>query len=182
METIMTMLEDARQHLQNSIAAKTGVRAQIIHRLEFRQGPHLNTRRIVLRLNDTNGGREAEFLTGTWRQGESHPAGINLYANFTPEDKTRLKWRWYRSQLGGLIQVGNDMVTETIGGKASKSGFECWLSFQGAKRLASGKFVVSGTLNSDGEGRASYDKLGSSDTFEGGERAAGQWLIMDYDW
>ena len=161
----------------------------IVHEIAFSQGPGERERSIVFKLNDPN--RPSAWvvqtsLEGSWRQYESDPVGIDLYPNFSMEDKKRLLWRWDRFQHGGLIQVGIDTPTETHQGRTVKSYFKPWFSFRGAKRFVSGQFRVAGALGTpgrddytDGKGVALYELGGSSNTFQGGE---GRWSVYRYEW
>jgi hypothetical protein len=161
----------------------------IVHEISFSQGSGSHERSIVFKLSDSNRASAwivQSSLEGSWRQSASDPAGIDLYPNFSMEDKKRLLWRWDRFQHGGLIQVGIDTPTETNQGRTAKSYFRPWFSFRGAKRFVSGQFRVAGALGTrgrddytDGKGVALYELPGSSNTFQQGE---GQWSVYRYEW
>jgi hypothetical protein len=161
----------------------------ITHEISFTQGLGERERSVVFKLNDPNPAgtwRWYDSLEGGWRQGTSDPAGIDLYPNFSMEEKKRLLWRWDKFQHGGLIQVGIDTPSETLQGRTVKSFFKPWFSFRGAKRFVSGQFRVAGALGTpgrddytDGKGVALFELGGSSNTFQGGE---GQWSVYRYGW
>src|SRR5215207_3378031 len=66
-----------------------------------------------------------------WKTRASDPP-IDLYPNFTAEDKARLQWRWDSSQHGGLIEIGIDTPYRTKKGRTVESYFTLWFSFRGA--------------------------------------------------
>ena len=150
---------------------------QIIHRVEFRQGPDASMRSAVFHLRDLNVTRrdhhKASSLEGRWtqRKSESQPEGIDLYPNFTSDDKLRLVWRWDSTQHGGLLQVG---VTAS---SATETYYTAWFSFRGAKRLASGRFEVAGATPPLEEGDALYELHGSNTTFQHG---SGRWVVSEF--
>ena len=149
----------------------------LIHTLVFTQGPISSQRSIVLKLTDKNFW-PAYSHEGTWKQGKSDPEGINLYPNFTMEDKARLLWRWDDSQHGGLLQLGINTPSETIQGRTSKSYFTAWFSFRGCQRYVHRQFRIAGGQYPGGEGVAWYELAGSSNTFQHG---SGEWSIIQYD-
>jgi hypothetical protein len=117
-----------------------------------------------------------------WKQRAASDPSIDLYPNFTAEDKARLQWRWDSSEHGGLIQLGVDTPYRTVKGRTVESYFTLWFSFRGAKRLASGEFRVEGydpkgTEYTKAEGVGVYELAGSSNTFQKGE---GQWSVSSY--
>jgi hypothetical protein len=150
---------------------------QIYHRVIFRQGAGQKSRSVAMRLDESYR-PDAKAVGGRWfqRKGESEPEGIDLYPNFTNEDKARLRWRWDSAQHGGLLEVGIDTPSED-----HKNGkymwFRVWFSLRGAKRLSSGNFQVVPAYP-DGDGVAVYELGGSSDTLEKG---SGQWTVRRYE-
>lgn len=153
----------------------------ITHEIRFDQGLGSRERSIVFRLSDRNTvsfWRE-DKLEGQWTQSTSDPAGIDLYPDFSLEDRKRLLWRWDRSQHGGLIQVGIDTSYRTVKGRTVESFYKSWFSFRGAKRFVSGQFRVAGGAYPGGDGIALCELAGSSDTFQQGE---GRWSVIRYSW
>jgi hypothetical protein len=156
----------------------------ITHTLMFSQGSGQTLRWIELELNgDSDAESNPKVIEGKrWRQRDSSPEGIDLYPNFSAEDKKRLIWRWDSSEHGGLIQLGIDTPYRTVQGRTVESYYKVWFSFRGAKRLTSGQFRVAGynpqaDLYTDAEGVGIYELAGSSNTFQAGE---GQWTVSRY--
>ena len=118
------------------------------HFLMFSQGPaQRENSKWIYSNSQRQLGQSKKKLEGgalRWKQLTSHPP-IDLYPNFTAEDKARLRWRWDSSAHGGLIELGIDTPTSTVQGRTDASYFRVWFSFRGAKRLSSGEFRVEGS-------------------------------------
>jgi hypothetical protein len=143
---------------------------ELIHKIEFRQGP----RSVVLRLRDS-AVWPWEAVEGWWSQFSSEPDEIDLHPRFSMEDKKRLHWSFDPSTDGGLIKIGINMTTETKGGQPSKWKYENWISLQGAKRLAHRQFQVD---KPSGDGKALFELAGSSNTFD--PKQPSEWSVIGY--
>jgi hypothetical protein len=158
----------------------------IKHTLNFEQGSGQNSKWLEFELTGDSdlvaNPKKVEGAHLRWRLRSSDPT-IDLYPNFTAEDKARLQWRWDSSEHGGLIQLGIDTPTETVRGRTTKSYFRVWFSFRGAKRLATGEFRVEGYNPAKGDfyteakGVGVYELPGSSNTLQKGE---GKWGTSRY--
>jgi hypothetical protein len=96
----------------------------IKHTLNFEQGSGANSKWLEFELTGDSdlvaNPKKVEGAHLRWRLRSSDPT-IDLYPNFTAEDKARLQWRWDSSEHGGLIQLGIDTPTETVRGRTTKS-------------------------------------------------------------
>jgi hypothetical protein len=156
----------------------------VTHYVMFSQRSGSDLRWVEFRLDGDNDNVANPKKVGPlrWRQGTASDDSIDLYPNFTAEDKARLQWRWDSSQHGGLIEIGVDTPYRTVKGRTVESYFTVWFSLRGAKRLASGQFRVEGydpkgNNYTDREGVGVYELGGSSNTFQKGE---GQWQVSQY--